>query len=202
MRTIVLHGELGERFGSEWKLDVRSPAEAMRAIGANCPKFFAHLVESQDRGVGYEVLLDREALTKERLSDPFGRETLHVVPVIGGAKSGGRAVLIGAALVAFAVFAPYATTALFTMGGTTLTVGALAGNIGIGLVLAGTAQLLTGTPKTPQGLDPASELPSYFFSGPANTVNLDSAVPVGYGRAVVGSVPVSAGVVSDNRLVY
>ena len=39
MKTIRLYGELGKRFGREFKLDVQSPAEAVRALRVIVPGF-------------------------------------------------------------------------------------------------------------------------------------------------------------------
>ena len=35
MKTVYLHGPLGETVGREWRLNVKSPAEAIRAINVN-----------------------------------------------------------------------------------------------------------------------------------------------------------------------
>ena len=35
MKRVFLYGELGKKFGKEWKLDVSSPSEAVSALFAN-----------------------------------------------------------------------------------------------------------------------------------------------------------------------
>jgi predicted phage tail protein len=202
MKTVVLHGELAERFGAEWKLDVRSPAEALRAINANRPGLLAHLAQSHERGVAYQVLLDKEAVSEGRLADPFGREVLHIVPVISGAKTGAGQIIAGIALIVASYYIPGASSVLFSAGGTAITAGGIMVNIGIGLIINGTAQMIMGAPKPPQAGDPQSELPGYFFSGPQNVSGEDSPIPVGYGRALVGSVVASASITSNSVQVY
>ncbi len=42
-RTVHLHGRLGQRFGTRHELDVRSAAEAVRALAFQCPGFADHV---------------------------------------------------------------------------------------------------------------------------------------------------------------
>lgn len=201
MRAVTLHGELAERYGAHWNLDVRSPAEAIRAIEANCPGFMAHIGQSSERGVGYRVLLDERTLSVEDVAAPFGQEHLHIVPVVVGAGNKGLVgIIIGAALIYASGGALLgAGGALAELGATavvgSMTVSSIAGNIGLSLVLGGLSQMLVGTPKKP---DTAAQdgvvRSSYNFNGPSNNVAQGGAVPVGYGRLIVGSRRISAGV--------
>ena len=60
MKTIILLGELGKRYGRKHLLDVKSPAEAVRALCANFKDFAAFVSSSQERNVGYRVLNRRD----------------------------------------------------------------------------------------------------------------------------------------------
>jgi predicted phage tail protein len=67
--------------------------------------------------------------------------------------------------------------------------------IGISLALGGVAQLLTPTPKVPQGADKQDDpRKSYSFSGIQNTSRQGVPVPIVYGETLVGSVVISAGI--------
>jgi predicted phage tail protein len=67
--------------------------------------------------------------------------------------------------------------------------------IGASLVLGGVAQLLTPTPKVPQGADGQDDpRKSYSFSGVQNTSRAGTPVPIVYGETLVGSVVISAGI--------
>jgi predicted phage tail protein len=91
------------------------------------------------------------------------------------------------------------STAVFGSAGFTAKAGvgfsayALAGNIGIGLVLSGVAGLLTPVPTVPSSeQDPRR---SFSFSGIQNTSRAGVAVPIVYGSEVlVGSVVISAAI--------
>ena len=86
MRKVILEGQLG-KFGSEWNLDVRSPAEAMHAIMSQRPGMRQYLAESE--GIqGYEVLVDGASIEDENellINNP-GQGGYTFVPVIGGSK--------------------------------------------------------------------------------------------------------------------
>jgi predicted phage tail protein len=62
-------------------------------------------------------------------------------------------------------------------------------------LLGGVAQLLTPTPKVPQGADGQDDpRKSYSFSGVQNTSRAGTSVPIVYGETLVGSVVISAGI--------
>lgn len=195
MKKIRLQGELARLFGAEWNLDVRTPAEAFRAIEANKPGIRAFMIESAAKGVGYRVLLDEDAMQASRLTDPFGREVMTVVPVIAGAgKDGLMGIVLGAALIWAS--GGLATTAIIG----SMSMSSIAGSVGLSLVLGGVAQMLAGTPQAPSNQDAniAEGKASYFFSGPVNVTRQGNPVPIGYGTLYVGSQVVSAGIKAEN----
>jgi predicted phage tail protein len=66
--------------------------------------------------------------------------------------------------------------------------------MGIGMAVGGIIQMTT---KMPAGVSAASQesadqRPSFLFSGPTNTSSQGLAVPRGYGRAIIGSIVISA----------
>ena len=66
---------------------------------------------------------------------------------------------------------------------------ALAGKIGMLLVLSGVAGLLTPTPELPEDAD--DPIKSFSFSGVQQTTRSGTAIPIVYGKTLVGSIPVS-----------
>jgi predicted phage tail protein len=197
MKTFQLHGELGDQFGEIWHLDVLTPAEGIRAIIANRPDFATHLIESGERGIAYQVLADARQLGEADIVAPFGREVLHLVPVIAGAGGGGIGeIFVGIALIAVSVMtggAGLGLMAAYEAGGIALAASSLAFSIGVSLALGGVAQMLAPTPQQPGTSAPVANVPSYFFNGPVNSIAQGMPVPVGYGRLTVGSAPISAG---------
>lgn len=193
MRTVILLGELGKRYGRRHQLDVKSPAEAVRALCANFKDFAAFVASSTERNVGYQVLDKRFALAEDELHNPVGQQ-ITIVPVVGGANflkklfSGVGAILTGAALIAASFLVPgLGAIALF---GTT-TLATVAFSVGVSLALGGVAQMLAPQPKF-DGPEEEQQ-PSYVFNGAVNTTAQGQPVPVGYGRMIVGSAVISAG---------
>lgn len=202
IRTIRLHGELGKKFGEIHNYYVATAAESVRALIANLRGFEHYLISSEKDNVGYKVLVNDEQIipTGETMAFPLGKKkTIDIVPVIGGAKSGFLGIVIGAALIATAVFVPgLGTAALFTLGSWAPTIGSVLFSIGTSLVLGGITSLLAPQPKSQSPAERPENKPSYYFNGPVNTILEGNPVPIGYGRLYVGSSVVSGGLTADD----
>ena len=206
MTTVYLYGALGRKFGSRWTLDVKSPAEAVRAIMANRPDFRTYMI--QHSTPGYHVLIGNDAIGgAERLHDPSGRHCIKIIPAIAGAGGGTLQIIIGVILVVAVVLSfqyellPFA---LVTAGGGLTVAGSVVvgvGMMGAGLIVAGVTQMLTGTPDGPN-LDmlerQSANKPSFLFNGPVNTSAQGHPVSIGYGRLRVGSAVISAGIATED----
>lgn len=210
MRTIRLNGELGKKFGRIHKMDVRTPAEAIRALMTNYPEFHGELVASADRGIGYRCIVDKDVADEERIAFPMSK-SFSITPVVQG---GGKAIgiILGVALIAVAVAATgglagvgisgfggaagAAATYATGIGFLGLTYGSVA-LLGVTLVLGGIAQMLAPTPKVQNASGETNE--NKYFDGAQNTVAQGAAVPIGYGRAIIGSAVISASVTVQDQ---
>lgn len=207
LREVRLYGPLGRRFGRVHRLAVATPAEAAQALCAVLPGFeraFAGRIGQPP--ARYHVFVGRgagrEAVSTERAFEPVGRdEPIRFVPVIEGAKRGG---LLQVALgVALLVAAPYLAGALWGAGASiglaagVSSFGAMAGKM---LIMGGIVQLLT--PQRAGGAAVQAErLPSYGFdNGPVNTTQQGLPVPIGFGRMVIGSAVISAGLATEDLI--
>lgn len=197
--NVILLGELGKKFGRRHRFEINNPAEAIRALCVNHQGFERHLLESTDRGVAYRVVVGKDDVEAERLHDPSGRQQIKIVPVVAGAGGKFGQVILGAALLGIAWWNPAGimATTLFSAGGTQITLASLTANIGFSLVLGGVAQMLSPQPRTDAPQERPENQPSYAFNGAVNTTTQGQPVPVGYGRLVVGSAVISAGVDVD-----
>lgn len=190
MRTVKLLGELGKKFGKQFKLDVKNPAEAVRALIANFPELEKHLMESEKRGIGYRVLVGKNIQQVEDLNNPSGKQVIKFVPVVMGSKSGGMfGVIVGAVLITAGVVGnimyPGNPVSPYLI------------NAGVAMVIGGVIQMLAPVPKAPKDEDRPDNKPSYVFNGAVNTTAQGYPVPVGYGRMIVGSAVISAGIVAE-----
>lgn len=204
MTTVYLYGHLGRKFGHRWRLDVQTPAEALRAIMANQPAFRAHLLQHSQPG--YQVCVGPDPLAHvDALQYPSGRQAIKIVPVVAGAgKDPLIGVLVGVVLVAAAIvsFQWYAVPMGLTVAGGGLSLAGSfvmsVGFIGASLALGGISQLLAGTPGGQEISERPENKPSFFFSGAVNTTAQGHPVPVGYGRMRVGSAVISAGIATED----
>ena len=204
MKVVKVYGALKERLGGQgtFELDVFNSAEAIRALCANFVGLDRWLIDSQQDGLAYKVLLGETEVGEdncENLLYPWSdREVFHITPVLVG--SGGRgfgSILFGAALVGLS-FVTFGGSALFA-GGTGLTGGAIwagagsraLGMIGFGLIAGGVSQMLTPVPKAPPE---ANKLKSFSFSGIEQTTQQGGPIPIVYGKCFVGSAVLSAGI--------
>lgn len=202
LREIRLYGTLGKRFGRVHRMAVASVREAVQALGVVLPGFANYLLEHS--APGYHVFLGKRGqnnVGEDRLDAPVSAlEPICIVPVVAGAKRGGLfQVILGAALL---FFAPYAAGFLFGTGtafGTqaALAIASFSGKIGAALILGGVVQMLSPQNK-PSSSSRVDGAPSYAFDGPVNPPAQGTAVPVRYGRLIVGIIPVSGGIVTED----
>jgi predicted phage tail protein len=207
MQRVCLMGELGERFGAEHTYyNLRNAADAIKLLCINMPEFKDYLLESEENGIGYQVLQGGVDFDYEDLLLPFGERDLVIVPVLSGSGEGAGQILAGVGLVALA----------FVTGGASLFGLALTpilNLIGANLILGGVAQALSPQPQIPtlggfgavnygagsrmgsrnrtngpenvtSGIDGQQ---SYAYTGAANSVGVGATVPLAYGKVLIGS---------------
>ena len=185
MKTVRLYGDMGKRFGRVFRLDVATPAEALRALRVTRPGFDAYLREHLDDP--FRVIVGGEDRDEAGLHLPAGRsEVIKIVPVVKGAKDGFTQILIGAALIAAAV----------ATGGTSLAwAQPFLQSMGTAMVLGGVAQFLAAAPPVnPGGIDGARDLETQTFGSPTLTTGQGGCVPLCYGTMRGGGHLVSAGI--------
>lgn len=192
MVTVKLLGELGRRFGREYKLNIKSAAEAIRAIGFQVQGFREFIRDSAENGVRWKVVTqDPAGVDEEGLHYPCGKRVV-IAPIAVGKGAVGK-ILVGVAFIAVMIATGGAAGFL---GQAAISVGFLGG----GLILSGVAQLLTPTPQNEaRGVE--EQRNSFTFDrSNANTAQ-GSVVPVLYGERLIGSLPViSFGIELQNSL--
>lgn len=195
VKTIVLHGWLGKKYGAKYTMDISSPAEAIRALCSQVKGFHQELAKDKD---GFRIRANNDPYTKETLSYPFGsQEILHIVPAICGSKDGIGQLLLGVVLLGAAFISMGTSFAgIELLGG--VTVGQALTTIGVSMFLGGLSQLLFAPPKASKPSERPENKPSYSFNGPVNTIQQGNGVPICYGELIVGSQVVSAGFYAEN----
>ena len=212
MKVVKVYGALRERLGQcRFELNVATPAQAVKALCVNFPGLDKWLIDSEQDGVAYRVRVGREDATPDDVSVlglPWSeREVFSITPVVAGSGGFGRvlfgALLIGASFAfpgaglfgsGFGVFGPLAPATI----GTLTTVGTALSAVGAGLVLTGVSQIISPTPPSGLELKEANRIQNFSFSGITNTSQQGLAVPIAYGRVVVGSAVISSGLDVDH----
>jgi predicted phage tail protein len=184
VRTVKLLGAAGRKFGREFQLAVKSPAEAYRALCVLCPGLKAWTLEQHEKGVAWRVVTDRATgLEAEELNRETGVDVITFAPVMKGAGGNGGflSIIIGVALIAAALIIPFAA-----VGG-----GLALGLLGGSLVLGGIATLLTPTPvlakQSKTGGESVVELESNLFTRSSGNGAQGEVVPVLYGQRLIPS---------------
>lgn len=190
---INLHGAVFEGFKNQFKLAVKSCAEAIYAINIMTKnKFFAQLLENDKKNIKYEILINKNPclfaeppdinkpetlLNSELVVNYPNLKTIDIVPIIEGAEDVGL-IIAGVLLIALTIWNPGG----FFGGplGFALIMG------GLGLIAAGIINLLTTPPKL-DDFKTTARKGSYLFDGPENAVGEGGPVPLVYGQLLVGS---------------
>lgn len=216
MQRVRLLGELGERFGAEHTYyNLRTPADAIKILCINKPEFKDFLLNSEENGIGYQVLQGGQDFGYEEMLLPFGEKDLVIVPVLSGSGDAGGQILAGIGLIALTIITGGIASAGVALGGLfgIGTVGTAIVGIGAAMVLGGIAQALVPQPQIPtlggfgsalggggsrMGSRNRTNGPenvtsgidgqqSYAYTGAANTVGVGATVPLAYGKVLVGS---------------
>lgn len=189
MMTILLYGFLGKQFGKVHRYDVKTPAEAIKAMCATLKGFRKAVVD----GGEYKVIkAGRDSLDVEGLSGPFSqRDSLRIIPVISGSNSPWVNIIVGAVLI-WASSGTYGWN-FFAAGGAGAAYAGAVAAVGVSLVMSGISQLLAPQLAAKDNMDPVNNRASFAFDGAVNTIAQGNPVPVCYGKLIVGSQIISAG---------
>ena len=188
MVNVRFYGSL-KQFGTEFRLDCKTPAEFIHALTSQIPKlrqFIQQGLFTVRVGLDY---FDNRYLEKglsQKLKDDA---IVHFTPTLKGSKRGGLfGVITGVALIAGAL-------ALGPLGFSVIGANAawMVGGLGASLLLGGVAQMLTKMPSMSTGKD-ADKKQSTSFSNLSNMAAQGRPMPLAYGRIRVGSLIISQGV--------
>lgn len=188
MVNVRFYGSL-KQFGSEFRLDCKTPAEVVQALTSQIPK----LRQFIQQGL-FTVRVGRDYFDNRYLEQGLNQKlkddsTVHFTPTLKGSKRGGLfGVIAGVALIATAF-------ALGPLGFSVIGANAawMVGGLGASMLLGGVAQMLTKMPSMSTGKD-ADKKQSTSFSNLSNMAAQGRPMPLAYGRIRVGSLIISQGV--------
>jgi len=173
---------------------VESAAEAVRALCVVIPGFERAFVGPDGSATRYAFFLGKRNIGEDQLQFPVGDDDIRIAPMIAGAKRGGLfQTILGAALIAIAIWnPPFLAAAGLTASGV--------GTMGAALALGGVVQMLTPQQRGLSTKDSPENGASYNFNGPVNTRAQGNPVPLLYGEMFVGSAVISAGIAAEDQV--
>jgi len=186
----MLYGKLGRDYGRVHRYDVVSPAQAIKALSVTIKGFKQSFID----GGYYRVLIGgkTELDINETINPISNKETIRIVPVVAGASGLGK-IIVGAGLIYFSggLAAGFGATAA-TAGFAGITAPTFS-SVGVSLIIGGVSQLLFSPQLQTGSSERAENRPSFIFNGAVNTTRQGNPVPICYGRMIVGSQVISAG---------
>lgn len=183
METIRLGGPL-RKFGKEFTLSVRSPAEAIKALCIQIPGLERYISSAKSRGLEFAVFRGKRNIGEAELGYQ-GRGVIRIVPVITGSKRAGiLQTIVGAILIA-ASFIP-GFQALMP--------------VGIALVAGGVIQMLSPQAGGLKTSAAPENTPGYAFGSAKNTTASGNPVPLCYGKRRVGGAIISAAIYAEDQM--
>jgi len=196
VRTIELSGILGKKFTKEFKYCARDVPHAIRALKGLVPGFEKFMLESKQKGLTFAVFVGGKNISEDQLAMTQGNENIRIVPVIIGSKRGGMfQTILGAALIAVAIWNPAVGGAALMSASTATAVGMA----GASMMLGGVAQMLSPQPGGLSVSQDSDNKPSYAFGGPVNSTAQGNPVGVLYGSREIGGAIISAGIYAEDQ---
>lgn len=194
--TVKLYGHL-RKFGREFELSVKSPAEAVHALGVMLPGFKHYLETAEHKGMAFTVFNGRQNISYDELT-LGAKPEIRIAPIYGGRKNaGGFQAILGIALVVAATFlAPgVGTAAAWQAGGAYAAVA----SAGVAMAIGGIMQMLTPTVGGLKSSGDSENTAAYAFGGPVNTTAQGTPVGILYGQREIGGAVISAGIFAEDR---
>ena len=195
LTTIKLYGAL-RQFGREFRLSVRSPSEAVKALCIQVPGFERFISNAKSRGMEFAIFRGVKNIEEKEL-DYSGSGDIRIAPVVTGSKRAGLLqTVVGVALIAaVAIFAPAGLGALGAAGGW----GAV-GALGVSMAIGGVIQMLSPQAQGIKTSAAPENTPGYAFGSAKNTTASGNPVPLCYGRRRWGGAIISAAIYAEDQM--
>lgn len=193
MKTIILTGILGKKFGERYELEVNNAKEACLALSKMIPGFELFMTNAHLDGIRFAIWNGEMNIGEEELDFKTASNVIRIEPVMGAAKAGVIQTVIGAILVVVGVL-----ITIGTLGGGTALGAALIG-AGVGLAVGGVISMLMPPMEVESGNDDGNKA-SKGFGGAVTTVAQGYPVPILYGERGVGGFLISGEIIPIDQV--
>jgi predicted phage tail protein len=193
MTTILLYGQL-RQFGRSFRLAVRTPAEAIKALCVQIPGFERFISNAKSRGIEFAVFRGSKNLEEKELGFE-GSGDIRIAPVITGSKRAGvLQTIVGAVMIVAGVIVSGMSFGLAAPLGAAMISG------GIGLVAGGVIQLLSPQAGGLKTSAAPENTPGYAFGSAKNTTASGNPVPLCIGERRWGGAIISAAIYAEDQM--
>ncbi|KPG98329.1 phage tail protein [Pseudomonas sp. RIT-PI-q] len=188
MTTVLLYGQL-RKFGRSFRLSVRTPAEAIKALCVQIPGFERFISNAKAVGLEFAVFRGSKNLQEKELG--FGGDgDIRIAPVITGSKRAGTLqTVIGVVLIIASFFVP---------GGPAVAAAVL--SAGVASTAGGVIQMLSPQPKGLKTSAAPENTPGYAFGSAKNTTASGNPVPLCIGKRRWGGAIISAAIYAEDQM--
>ena len=225
MTHVKLMGEIGEKFGTEWDMNVSNFRDMLRLIDCQTEGFKKYLTECAEKGIDFTIQNGEDLIegTLDAMIAP-PKDTVIITPVAAGAgASDVFKVILGAILIIYGpgfidgLFAESTAAAEATVAaanssttGSQIQATEAAANLKKVQTMNAMATRAVQVVGTTLGMDgvtgyltpdsPSEAGKSYLYNGPENNTLQGAPVPLLYGRLLVGGAVINFGFVEDQIL--
>ena len=201
LRKVYLEGEIADKFGSEFDMDVSNFGEALNCFELNFEEFREYMWSCHERGIGFICSVGDEYIDDENkllLEHPKGSFTIQAIPV--GSKKAITKIIVAVVLIYIGfqlMQIPGGAGFLGTTTASGVTYGQIVGmtliSMGVSLGLAGIQQMMAPDPSVDSQQDE-----SYLFQGAQHNIIEGDPVPVLYGKLRIPGRPISFEIKNQN----
>lgn len=190
LETVRLGGML-RQFGRQYRLSVRTPAEAIKALCVQMPDLERFISSAKERGLEFAIFRGSKNIQEKELGFS-GKGDIRIVPVITGSKrAGSLQTIIGSVLIAAAFvlsFTPFAAASPFLY------------QIGAAMTIGGIIQMLSPQAGGIKTSAAPENTPGYAFGSAKNTTASGNPVPLCIGERRWGGAIISAAIYAEDQM--
>lgn len=193
MTTIKLYGKL-RQFGRSFRMSVRTPAEAVKALCVQIPGFERFLSNAKARGIEFAVFRGSANLSEKELGFS-GEGDIRIAPVVTGSKRGGALqTIIGAVLIVVGLVITGGTFGAGAPFGSALIM------MGASMVAGGVIQMLSPQAGGLKTSAAPENTPGYAFGSAKNTTASGNPAPLCIGERRWGGAVISAAIYAEDQM--
>ena len=196
LHNVYLEGEMGEKFGKEFKLSGTNFKDIIKCLDCNFDgQVRKYIIDCAEKGVDFACKVADEYIGEEEVLLSMQPGDIIITPVPAGSKSGATKILAAVAIAAFVWWNPLGWATFGATGGFAGlgTGGLMALGVATNLALTGIQQIMAPDPSTDnrQGED------TYLFNGSEQNIIEGDPVPILYGELRIPGRPISFEILNE-----